>query len=285
MTNRERIEAYFDDQLSTTEKESLLRDIESDTALKAEFNFQNEVVEGIQAYRKQQLITRLNNVKVASFGSSALTKIIGAIGIAAIVSVGLFWYFNGAETSQEVSPITEIVDVPLKTEEPSAIKPTEEDPTKAEAANEDDAPNITKKTTKQNNEPVVKQEQEITPDVNVPEMVEPASEKVDELTDDNIAPESIKSEAIALNSSANVEIKLDKRYNFHYQIVNDDLTLYGDFNESTFEIIELKINSGIELFLYYNKNYFALKDDSDKIRPLEPVDNKLLIEKLDKRRQ
>src|SRR5210317_27817 len=101
MTNKERIEAYFDDQLSTTEKESLLRDIDSNQSLKAEFEFQQEVIEGIQAYRKQELISRLNSVEIASVGNSALIKILGLIGALTILTGGLYWYLTTNELSQD----------------------------------------------------------------------------------------------------------------------------------------------------------------------------------------
>ena len=101
MTNRDRIEAYFDNSLSTTEKESLLRDIQSDSSLKSEFQLQKDIVEGIQVYRKQELIARLNAVNVASTGQTTLLKIVGGLGIAAAITGGAFWYFTDDNTTQD----------------------------------------------------------------------------------------------------------------------------------------------------------------------------------------
>ena len=71
-----------------------------------------------------------------------------------------------------------------------------------------------------------------TPDVVIPTMEEPDSEGIAALDENHDAPESMSSEAITISSSADIEVKLSKKYNFHYQVVNGDLTLYGDFDES-----------------------------------------------------
>ena len=284
MTNRERIEAYFDNQLSTTEEESLLRDIESDSSLKTEFEFQQDIVEGIQAYRKEQLIARLNNVKVASTGTSTLTKVIGTMGVAAIITGGLFWYFDSDKAVQ--MPVEEIEVV----EKSSPVKGNDLETIPAEQNGENIvAEKAGSPTANDNNadsnKPVSKSAESTTPDVQVPDMVEPDSEGISAVDDDSRAPESLSTQSVAVSSSGDVEIKLDKKYNFHYQVLNGDLTLYGEFNDSKFEVIELKTNLGIKLYLYYNNRYFELKNDSEKIRPLVPVESKEIITELDKRRQ
>ena len=46
MTGKERIDAYFDNTLSSTERESLLQEIEADPNLKSEFDFQRSLGDG-----------------------------------------------------------------------------------------------------------------------------------------------------------------------------------------------------------------------------------------------
>jgi vacuolar-type H+-ATPase subunit E/Vma4 len=282
MTNRERIEAYFDDQLSTTEKESLLRDIESDPSLKAEFDFQNEVVEGIQNFRKEELITRLNNVEVASVGTSALTKIIGTIGVAAIVTGGLYWYFGSEPSVDLPEDKVEIIEEGTSEQEIDMVTPKEEEPTEVIVIDK-----ASESTNEESSEPAStrRQQAESSADVNVPVMVEPATDGIAAVEDNHDAPESLNSEPVSVTSSADVEIKLDKQYKFHYQVVDGDLTLFGDFNKSKFELIELKTNLGIKLYLYYNELYYELKSDSSEIRPLVPLDNQEVIDELEKRRK
>lgn len=284
MTNRERIEAYFDNNLSTTERESLLRDIESDPSLKAEFEFQQEVINGIKAYRKEELIARLDNVQVASIGNATLTKILGAIGLAAIVSGGLFWFY-GTDNNERI-------------ESENSIEISEEPKTGTEAteevADEANMPvEVIEKAVEETESPgapveetvSTAQTKDVTPDIVIPDVVEPDSDAITALDDSHEAPESMKTEAVSVTSTANIEIKIDKRYDFHYQVIDGDLTLFGDFDDSTFEVIELKTNLGIKLYLYYNKLYYELKSDTEEIRPLEPVSDNVLVEELNKRRQ
>lgn len=281
MTSKERIEAFFDDQLSTTEKEGLLRDIESDQSLKAEYEFQKEVVEGIQAYRKQELIAKLNTIEVASVGSSTLIKILGTLGIAAVVSGGLFWYINNDQVEPNVEEKLEVVEEPT-------IQDNDKVPTEAfdktAADNDLQVKEEVVIDNQESNTEVIPEISETTPDVQIPEMTEPDSEGISAVEDDREVPVSMKTESLSITSTADVEIKLDKRYNFHYQVVNGDLSLYGDFKDSKFEIIELKTSVGLKLYLYYGERYFELKDDSQEVRPLQPVDNKSVITELDKRR-
>ena len=281
MTNTERIEAFFDDQLSATEKEGLLRDIESDQSLKTEFEFQKEVIEGIKVYRKQELIAKLNAVEVASVGTSTLTKILGSLGIAAIVSGGLFWYYSTDQVATTTEENIETIEAPrieANNNDPVAI--IEETATADELVVKEE----TAEETVRLDPEITTKSVETTPDVQVPEMTEPATEGISAVEDNREVPESINTESRSITSRADVEIKLDKRYDFHYQVINGDLSLYGDFKDSKFEIIELKTNVGIKLYLYYNERYFELKDDSQEIRSLEPVENKKIIEELDKRR-
>lgn len=281
MTNRDRIEAYFDNSLSTTEKESLLREIETDASLKSEYEFQKDIVEGIQAYRKQELIARLNAVKVASTGQTTLIKIVGSLGIAAVITGGAFWYFND-NTAQD--SMNEVVSENITLEEslPSEPESTNTEPVVSDVVPEDNSEN------KPEQIEVVREakqkEDSSTPDVVIPTMEEPDSEGIAALEENHDAPESMSSESLTISSSADIEVKLSKKYKFHYQVVNGDLTLYGDFDDSKFEVIELRTNKGINLYLFYKDFYYQLKSDSDKIRPLEAVESETLITELNKRR-
>ena len=89
---------------------------------------------------------------------------------------------------------------------------------------------------------------------------------------------------IKLNSKTDVEVKLDKKYDFHYQVRNGGLVLYGNFNESPFEVIELKTNQGINSYLYFKNQFYSLTDKSENINPLVVLTNKELIIELERRR-
>ena len=78
MENFEKVEAYFENRLGVDEKKGFLKEVESNPELKSEFEFQRQVIEGIKEVRKAELKTMLDNVPIASVGTSTsvLSKII-----------------------------------------------------------------------------------------------------------------------------------------------------------------------------------------------------------------
>jgi hypothetical protein len=281
MTNSERIEAYFNNELPDAEQQQLLDDVNSDPSLKSEFQFQQNVVDGIKAYRKKELIARLNSVQIASTGQALLLKTLGVIGIAGIATVSTFMWVNSNSDNETITDKTEIV-LPYETEQPSDI---------AEAT----APITDKKEDVQVTEPVVdkkiadkettsKETTAETPAIVTPEVMEPDSSSDAILDDDLEAPTSIGSSEINLSTSTNVEVVFSKKYTFHYQVKEGQLTLYGDFEDAPFEVIEMKTNKGIKSYLYYKNHFYGLNKVSEDILPLERIENKAIIEELEKRR-
>jgi hypothetical protein len=70
MENFEKVEAYFENRLGENEKQDFLKEVESNPELKSEFEFQRQVIEGIKEVRKAELKTMLDNVPIASVGTS-----------------------------------------------------------------------------------------------------------------------------------------------------------------------------------------------------------------------
>lgn len=281
MTNSERIEAYFNNELPEAEKQQLLNDVNSDPSLKSEFQFQQEVVDGIKAFRKKELIARLDNVQIASTGQAVLLKTLGVIGIAGIATVSTFMWVNNNSDNETVIDKTEIV-LPQETEQPSEVTETI-------------APVTDEKEDKLVIKPIVQNkiaEKEVIPQesaadmpsIVIPEVMEPDSSSDAILEDDLEAPEAIGSSEINISTSTNVNVVLSKKYTFHYQVKEGQLTLYGDFEDAPFEVIEMKTNKGIKSYLYYKNNFFGLNNISEDILPLKRIDNKGLIEELEKRR-
>jgi hypothetical protein len=296
MTNNERIEAYFNNQLNDADKEQLLRDIDSDASLKSEFQFQQEVIEGIKAYRKQELIGRLNQIEVASTGQSLLLKTIGVVGIATIITVGTYFLIgNDSEQIGRQEPVNNTeqnISEPVDTQQPAISDDTsnisaivEGSETEELQTVADEVPPATKGVEKEG--PSTSTEDKVTsivPDIVVPEVMEPDSDISVSIDEDLTAPEAMSSVKLRLSTSTDVEVKLSKKYKFHYQIKNGGLTLYGNFNDSPFEVIELKTNEGINSYLYYKDNFYSLLSDSEEIKPLLVIKNEELIKVLQKRR-
>jgi len=284
MTNSERIEAYFNNELSATENQQLLQDIESDATMKSDFKFQQEVVNGIKAYRKQELIANLDKIQVASVGQSALIKTLTAVGIATVVGIGGYMWYNNtiSEPSQPQNQEVVIAQQPNSneegresTEEILASSTTEDEQISETSAEE---ANTTKETIVKGNS-----ENEI-PVIAVPEVTEPDNGQSEDSTNEISAPEAMASADIALSTRTDVEVKMSKKYKFHYQIKGGGLILYGDFNEEPFEVLELKTNKGIKSYLFYKGKFYSLKQGNEDINPLVLVEDTRLIKELQKRR-
>ena len=290
MTNNERIEAYFNNELSESDRLQLMQDIDSDASLKSEFQFQENVIDGIKNYRKKELIARLDNIQVASTGQSILLKTIGAVGIATVVTVGTYMWINRAEeapiTSEEVNNTEQLVVQPEETQE--GVNEIQNNPVV-----EEDKTTSEVVTEAQNSEAVTSEPAIITPEkddsgavpmVVIPEVDEPETGSSVNVDEDLSAPEAMASSSIRLRSSTDVEIKLSKKYNFHYQVKDGGLILFGKFNDSPFEVIELKTNKGINSYLYFEEHFYSLANVSEVIMPLILIENKQLIKELEKRR-
>lgn len=283
MTNSERIEAYFNNELPEAEKEQLLQDMDTDASLKSEFQFQEEIINGIKAYRKEQLIARLDNIQIATTGQSLLLKTIGVVGIATVATIGTYIWLGTTDKQvdqSENSTTTEIiVNQPQEAiETPVDEKAVPEDAEKIE-------PSSATTTTKNQKEKVIRKKTEkATPSVIVPQVQEPDEDVAITTDEDLTSPDAMATSAVRLNSNTDVEIKMSKKYNFHYQIKDGTLILYGQFNDAPFEVIEMKTNNGIKSYLFYKENFYGLNTDSEDIKPLLTINNEALIKELNKRR-
>ena len=287
MTNYERIEAYLNNELSESEGQQLMQDVNSDPSLKSEFQFQESVIDGIKDYRKKELIARLDNIQVASTGQSMLLKAIGLVGIATVVSVGTYFWVNSGDdlpiNNEEKNNIEQIVTQPEEPQEVAIDEIKKDDIAEEEAVTTetvaetvDSTPAVT--ATPKEDKPTV------IPDVVIPDVEEPESGTSLDVEEDLSAPEAMAASSIRLRSSTDVEVKLNKKYDFHYQVKNGGLILYGNFNNSPFEVIELNTNQGINSYLYFENHFYSLANDSEEIKPLKAIENKELIKELEKRR-
>ena len=287
MTNYERIEAYLNNELSESEGQQLMQDINSDSSLKSDFQFQESVIDGIKDYRKKELIARLDNIQVASTGQSMLLKGISIVGIATVVSVGTYFWVNSKDEQpidiEETNNTEQIVTQPEEPQELAIDEVKKEDIAEEEtittekvAETVDSTPAVTA-TPKEDKSTVI-------PDVVIPDVEEPESGTSLDVEEDLSAPEAMAASSIRLRSSTDVEVKLNKKYDFHYQVKNGGLILYGNFNDSPFEVIELNTNQGINSYLYFEDHFYSLANDSEEIKPLKVIENKELVKELEKRR-
>jgi hypothetical protein len=74
--------------------------------------------------------------------------------------------------------------------------------------------------------------------------------------------------------------KNNKKYSFHYQIRDGQIFLYGPFEKGLYEIMEFFSENKRTIFLFHQNNYYLLNDETEKVRPLAPITDPVLIKKL-----
>lgn len=280
MSEIDLIDEYLTNRLDGASRAAFEQKIASDPQLKAEVDLQREIVESVKKARMAELKAMLNNVPIGG----ASNALIGKAALATISAgvIGTVLYFALPGDSQPTAMVQEnVVEETTVSPEPVIEESKiEESETKEEKLNEADVPVVTPK-------------QENTSRVKKMAKVKPALPKVDvmdlsqetENNQDTPALNTTPSSSPGVKASS-VEVETDntnKSYPFHYQFREGKLVLYGPFDGSLYEIIE--INGGTHtLFLYYKDSYYHLDEKEHNIVPLIMIRDIELLDKLKKYR-
>ena len=286
MSNFELIDNYLTNRLADSERVAFEQQVISDPTLKADVEIQKNILQGIRKARVSELKTMLNNVTVGSPVSSAFTTMRMAAGIvgAGILITSLYYYFqpeglkivpnistsiqDSVQGHDSVESTEKIISSDNSTKENTQInliEPKEEKVIK---------PNLpaNKEEKKENIE---------TSEVKQPkiEVVDPTSEMFSESkTEENVKRGASKSVITA--SSIQVEIDSSgKKYNFHYQFSTGKLQLFGPFDKSLYEILEIN-GENHAVFMFYRENYYLLDERQNQITKLSIIKDGNLLKKL-----
>ena len=286
MENSQKIETYFNKELSPAEEQQLLDDLGSDADLKQEFEFQQDIIEGIKDYRKSELIARLNEVKIISTTQQLAVKVISSVAVITVVGLSAYFFYS---TNNDTTKLKSD-DTVVQTEESQKMG----NQVIAEQPGDEEQPEATQdRTIQAEDTPEVKQPEpvaqednvtELTPGVTMPDVVETFdSDIADTNTEEDLSiPVNTTSAGINLRTELDVEIKMKRKYNFHYQLIEKKLVLYGDFEDEPFEILEINKEDGdVDLFLYHKEHFYGIVKGSDKIQPFKEISDPQLIGRLE----
>jgi hypothetical protein len=274
MSNFELIDDYLTNRLNEQEKEAFEKQLESDPALKADVDLQQQILHGVKNARVAELKSMLNKVPVNTGYTVEFIVTRLAAGLIGAGVIGAVLYFslkpdqvpNLSDAAADLSKKS--VQVEPKKEEPV--------PTITESEEKETAPaEAEKKET-----PVKKEQQEHTPS----ELKQPKIEAIDpseEMAENENAPAVSESHTGAVSVS-HIAVETDtanKNYDFHYQFASGKLFLYGPFDKSVYEILEIN-SENHAVFLFHKENYYLLDEKQIKITHLEPIKDPALIRKL-----
>ncbi|MEK6783437.1 MAG: hypothetical protein AABY93_17170 [Bacteroidota bacterium] len=279
MSKFELIEKYLTNQLTESERMAFEEQITSDPSLKADLELQKNIIQGIKKARAVELKAMLNNVPVAvptSFAVTGMKMAAGVIG-AGILITSLYYYYR-PESLKEVPNLSTSFQDSLQGAD--SIKGLEKRiPIIVEPAEENNQPINKLKVDKEKD---TRKNEIVTPStVNQPKLdvVDPTLELSSENSQDTNLLANTSNSGVA---SSNIQVETDssnKKYNFHYQFSNGKLQLFGPFDNSLYEILE--INGGTHsLFLFYRENYYLLDEKQDQITKLPLIKDSALLNKL-----
>jgi len=285
MSNTELINAYFDNELNASEKKMFEDRLARDTELQREYKFQEDVIEGIREARRQSLKARLNQVQVggAATGGSSWTagKIAGLIILAAAAGFGIYYFYPESEPQLAETPA--IIEEPIRDEATQTpVTPEQQDTNKDEEPVGETPPvvNETTEAGEKTDEVPAREESEtnVQEEVKNPVVAPSFEDPKGEETEIELPTGDISGKAVVASDNLEVAVENDsRRFDFHYALENDRLTLYGNFEEDLYEILEFNTADMKAWFLSFNGEYYRLEPTEGKVERLEKVtDNRLL---------
>jgi hypothetical protein len=268
---KEIIEQYLTNNLSLSEREAFETQLASNADLKNETEIQSAIIESIKKVRVAQLKANLSAIKIKS------TPFISTQGkvAASMTIIGgailLFYLF----TSDKQLATTLIKEPALENLSEQAKPSLEQKIDKPISAGSDKV--IANKVINS----VQSAEAKST---RIP--VQPIDPREEELESNSTSEQSSVSVERSKISPVSISTEIDssdKKYTFHYKFHNGKLILYGSFDKSLYEILEIN-GENRAVFLFYKDNYYLLDETQTKVKMLEAIQDKILIERLNEYR-
>jgi len=279
------IDAYFDGSIGPVEKLMLKKRIENDPLLKAEFDLQKNIVDGLATSRKMALKARLSAIDVTTTPSliSSLFNAKVAVGTLALFAALGLWIFWPIDETDYIAPVDLSISDSFyltQTTLPSIPGITQSQDQVAENAEKDEsAPFITalnqgatalKTDTKEEKGAKVKPQSLV-------------SFEDDKLFEHREDIEQLKLKPAKIDRMIEIDISLQPpvvEEKFHYKYFNNKLYLYGNFDDQPYEILELNRQGKRDLYLSYKNNIYVIEENITEINQLIKLDNPMLIKEL-----
>jgi hypothetical protein len=109
-------------------------------------------------------------------------------------------------------------------------------------------------------------------------VVYPSNVLVDNVEMKTVTTEAHKSTGTVSHIAVETEAS-NAKYHFHYQFINSKLVLYGAFDKSLYEILEIN-GEHRTVFLFYKGSYYLLNEKESHVTPLEAIKDAALLRRL-----
>jgi hypothetical protein len=292
------IEAYINHDLSKAERHAFEQKMTQDPLLRTEVELQSAIISTIQTNGRLALKQTLEVTNV-SLLSTAVNEAI-KYGVAALATgafvVGTYFALQSLPTDISTeAPVEQAVPtVTLQEEKPA--EPAKVSSNASSTRNLNVSANAEAKQSA-NRKSKVKSQKVQTPVVGVTVIEKPESAVSVNVEDQTIDADMALPAAAGVNkipggsigfnektfgpkSSPKVEIlagdKLTHKYTYH----NSKLILIGDFADKIYELIELKVDGGKMLFIYYNTKFYPIEDGTVEPVTMKEIEDQILLQEL-----
>ncbi len=90
---------YFQGKMDPAEQAEFEIQLHNDPLLQGEFELQRDIVNAIQESRKQEIKTRLDQIKVGGLQPFNFLNVAASVTLASLVSIGSYLYFSNNSDS------------------------------------------------------------------------------------------------------------------------------------------------------------------------------------------
>ena len=288
------IEEYLKGSISQPDKVELESRLSDDPSLKNEFDFQKDIYAAIRNERKLELKASLSGIHVPWYYMIPNgLKIVAAASIVSLAGLGAFYYFGSPSLSDSSHEIliernnenlsnTDNKIIPVEPEDTQTNQPENIIPdthfNKEDKKIEHKPDALTRGNQNEKNASGIPDE------INIPKPN--MDQTAGEIEDNSLVNEDnpkINNSTVPGNidrNAINVKTIKNEEYQFNYSFIEGALRLYGDFSGNPYKILEINSSKGKEYYLFYNENYYFLKQNSGEIKPLEKVTDLNLVNEL-----
>ncbi|MFN6090683.1 MAG: hypothetical protein ACK47E_18215 [Cyclobacteriaceae bacterium] len=279
MNSFELIDDYLTNRLTGDEKIAFEKQVEADPSLKTDLQLQKVILESVKKARAAELKTMLQNVPVGgSTGIAQFSVMKMAAGIigAGLLIAALSYYFNNS--GENGSNMSTSLEDSIKKVNPNDFEPLEEPlerTPKEEKKVEQQTKSETKPSVKPTESPVKDATHAIKPKM---DLVDPTKDMVEGDSRPLVNQQANKS-AVSISQIKVDVLPDDKKHAFHYEFSGGKLLLYGPFDKSLYEILEIN-GEAKSVFMFYQGQYYLLDEKQTKAAPLQPIIDPELISKL-----
>lgn len=294
VNQQELIDQYHSGQMSPEGMIDFEKQLASNPEMKAESDFQSEIINGLKEVRKAELKSRLNAIEIGSgwmeFAmQSSLVKSFGGVALATLIGSAVYLYAEKKNPIIQSSdpivvsmPSNDLQGIDIEVEDLATIQlRLNEAEAKIETPSLGTDESVTPISSIKSTNPIEKNDtKSVTkPSEFVHEFSAPNANVIEEDTGfESINLDELPEAGVLEEKEIDVVTENVKSVKIQYRYYDGKLFLSGDFDKSPYEILEINSANGRRIYIKYLDAYYQVKS-TDKLSDLpEVTDQKLITE-------